>query len=69
MAVALILYFLAERFLVKRRIVSESSFWIRQATGTKIAAVVGTVILTVLVGRFLFPYGVREGLYFRAMKS
>ena len=64
-AVALILYFLAELFLVKRRIVSERSFWIRQATGTKIAAVVGTVILTVLVGRFLFPHGVREGLHFR----
>jgi membrane protein DedA with SNARE-associated domain len=64
-AIALILYFLIERFLVKRRIVSESSFWIRQATGTKIAAIVGTVVLTVLVGRFLFPYGVREGIYFR----
>ncbi len=64
-AVALILYFLSERVLVKRRIVSEDSFWIRQATGTKIAAVVGTVVLAVLVGRFLFPYGVREGLHFR----
>lgn len=64
-AAALILYFLAEGFLVKRGIVSKRSFWIRQATGTKIAAVVGTVVLTVLVGRFLFPYGVREGLYFR----
>ena len=49
-AVALILYFLVERFLVKRRIVSERSFWIRQATGTKIAAIVGMVVLTVLVG-------------------
>jgi membrane protein DedA with SNARE-associated domain len=64
-AVALILYFLVERFLVKRQIVSERSFWIRQATGTKIAAVVGTVILTILVGRFLFPHGVREGLHLR----
>jgi membrane protein DedA with SNARE-associated domain len=63
-AVALILYFLAERILVKRGIVSESSFWIRQATGTKIAAIVGTVVLTVLVGRFLFPHGVRERLHF-----
>src|SRR6266508_3723040 len=65
LAAALVLYFLAERFLVKRHIVSEDSFWIRQATGTKIAAVVGTVVLTVLVGRFLFPHGVREGLHLR----
>ncbi len=64
-ALALILYFVAERLLVKRGIVSERSFWIRQATGTKIAAVVGTVVLTVLVGRFLFPHGVREGLHMR----
>jgi membrane protein DedA with SNARE-associated domain len=64
-AVALILYFLVERLLVKRGILSERSFWIRQATGTKIAAVVGTVVLTVLVGRFLFPHGVREGLHLR----
>jgi len=64
-AVTLVLYFLAERFLVKRGLVSERSFWIRQATGTKIAAVVGTVVLTILVGRFLFPHGVREGLHFR----
>ncbi len=62
---ALILYFLVERFLVKRGIASERSFWIRQATGTKIAAVVGTVVLTILVGRFLFPHGVREGLHLR----
>jgi membrane protein DedA with SNARE-associated domain len=64
LAVALILYFVVERILVRRHIVSEKSFWIRQATGTKIAAVVGTVILTLLVGRFLFPHGVREGLRF-----
>ena len=64
-AVALVLYFLAEGVLVRRHIVSEDSFWIRQATGTKIAAIVGTVVLTVLVGRFLFPHGVREGLHFR----
>jgi hypothetical protein len=64
-AVALVLYFLAERALIKRHIVSEDSFWIRQATGTKIAAIVGTVVLTVLVGRFLFPHGVREGLHLR----
>jgi membrane protein DedA with SNARE-associated domain len=59
---ALILYFVIERILVKREVVSERSFWIRQATGTKIAAVVATVLLAVLVGRFLFPHGVREGL-------
>lgn len=65
LAVALIPYFLVERALVKRRIVSESSFRVRQATGTKIAAAVGTVILTVLVGRFLSLHGVREGFHFR----
>jgi hypothetical protein len=64
-ALALILYFVVERVLVKRRIVSEKSFWIRQATGTKIAAVAGTVLLAVLVGRFLFPHGVHEGFRFR----
>ena len=64
-AVTLILYFVVERFLVKRRIVSEKSFWIRQATGTKIAAVAGTVLLAVLVGRFLFPHGVHQGFRFR----
>jgi membrane protein DedA with SNARE-associated domain len=63
-AVTLILYFVVERFLVKRRIVSEKSFWIRQATGTKIAAVAGTVLLAVLVGRFLFPHGVHQGFRF-----
>lgn len=64
-AVVLILYFVVERVLVKRRIVSEKSFWIRQATGTKIAAVAGTVLLAVLVGRFLFPHGVHQGFRFR----
>ncbi len=63
-AVALILYFIVERLLVRKGIVSSRSFWIRQATGTKIAAVVATVLLAVLVGRFLFPHGVREGLRF-----
>jgi membrane protein DedA with SNARE-associated domain len=63
-AVTLILYFVVERILVKRRIVSERSFWIRQATGTKIAAVAGTVLLAVLVGRFLFPHGVHQGFRF-----
>jgi len=60
-AVALILYFVVERLLVRKGIASSSSFWIRQATGTKIAAVVATVLLALLVGRFLFPHGVREG--------
>jgi membrane protein DedA with SNARE-associated domain len=64
-AVTLILYFIFERILVKRGIASEKSFWIRQATGTKIAAVAGTVLLAVLVGRFLFPHGVHQGLRFR----
>lgn len=64
-AVALILYFVVERILVKRGIVSEQSFWIRQATGTKIAAIAGTVLLAVLVGRFLFPHGVNQGFRFR----
>ena len=63
-ALALILYFVIERILVKKGIVSEKSFWIRQATGTKIATIVATVVVTVLVGRFLFPHGVREGLRF-----
>ena len=62
-ALALILYFVVERILVRRKIVSPRSFWIRQATGTKIAAVVASVLLAVLVGRFLFPYGVRHGLH------
>jgi membrane protein DedA with SNARE-associated domain len=62
-ALALILYFVAERILVKRGIVSARSFWIRQATGTKIAAVVATVLLAILVGRFLFPNGVGHGLH------
>ena len=62
LAVALILYFVVERLLIRKGIVSSRSFWIRQATGTKIAAVVATVLLAVLVGRFLFPHGVREGL-------
>ena len=64
LAVALILYFVVERVLVRKRIVSSKSFWIRQATGTKIAAVVATVLLAVLVGRFLFPHGVRQGIRF-----
>jgi membrane protein DedA with SNARE-associated domain len=62
-AATLILYFVSEGFLVRKGIVSSRSFWIRQATGTKIAAVVATVLLAVLVGRFLFPHGVREGLH------
>jgi len=62
-ALALILYFVVERILLRRKIVSHKSFWIRQATGTKIAAVVASVLLAVLVGRFLFPYGVRHGLH------
>ena len=65
-AVALILYFIVERVLVKKRIVSEKSFFVRQGTGTKIATIVATVIVTVLVGRFLFPHGVREGLRFHS---
>jgi membrane protein DedA with SNARE-associated domain len=64
-AVTLILYFVVERILVKRGIASEKSFWIRQATGTKIAAVAGTVLLAVLVGRFLFPHGVHQVFRFR----
>jgi membrane protein DedA with SNARE-associated domain len=64
-ALTLILYFVVERVLVNRGIVSEKSFWIRQATGTKIAAVAGTVLLAVLVGRFLFPHGVHQGFRFR----
>jgi membrane protein DedA with SNARE-associated domain len=62
-ALALILYFVVERILVKKGVVSERSFWIRQATGTKIAAVVAMVVVTLAVGRFLFPHGVREGLH------
>jgi len=64
LALALILYFLAEQFLVRRGLVSSRAFWVRQATGTKIAAVVATALLAVLVGRFLFPHGVREGFRF-----
>src|SRR5262245_20097960 len=63
-ALGLILYFVVETILVKRHIVSKRSFWIRQATGTKIAAVVASVLLAILVGRFLFPYGVKHGLRF-----
>src|SRR5499433_1295295 len=58
-AAALILYFIIERLLVKKKIVSEKSFFVRQATGTKIAAIVAMVVVTLLVGRFLFPHGVR----------
>jgi len=63
-ALALILYFVVEKILVKKHIVSKRSFWIRQATGTKIAAVVASVLLAILVGRFLFPSGVRHGFRF-----
>jgi len=61
-AIALILYFVAEKLLLWKKIVSAKSFWIRQATGTKIAAVVATVLLAVLAGRFLFPEGVTHAL-------
>ena len=64
LALALVLYFVAEQLLVRRKLVSTQAFWVRQATGTKIAAVVATVLLAVLVGRFLFPHGVREGFRF-----
>jgi membrane protein DedA with SNARE-associated domain len=64
LALALILYFVVEKILVKKHVVSSRSFWIRQATGTKIAAVVASVLLAILVGRFLFPYGVRHGFRF-----
>jgi membrane protein DedA with SNARE-associated domain len=64
LALALVLYFVVEQLLVRRRLVSRQAFWVRQATGTKIAAVVATVLLTILVGRFLFPHGVREGFRF-----
>lgn len=64
LALALVLYFVAEQLLVRRKLVSRKAFWVRQATGTKIAAVVATVLLAVLVGRFLFPHGVREGFRF-----
>jgi membrane protein DedA with SNARE-associated domain len=59
-AIALILYFVVEKLLLWKKLVSEKSFWIRQATGTKIAAIVATVLLAVLVGRFLFPNGVHS---------
>ena len=65
-AIALILYFVIERILVKKGIAGEKSFWIRQATGTKIATIVATVVVTILVGRWLFPHGVREGLRFHS---
>ena len=68
-ALALILYFVVERILVKRHIVSPKSFWIRRATGTKIAAVVASVLLAVLVGRFLFPNGVGHGFRFGTGKG
>ncbi|HSS45207.1 MAG TPA: DedA family protein [Thermoanaerobaculia bacterium] len=64
LAVALVLYFVAEQLLIRRKLISPRAFWVRQATGTKIAAVVATVLLAVLVGRFLFPHGVREGFRF-----
>jgi membrane protein DedA with SNARE-associated domain len=63
-ALALIAYFLVEKILVKKKIVSQRSFWIRQATGTKIAAVVASVLLVIVVGRFLFPNGVGHGFRF-----
>ncbi len=63
-ALALILYFVAEKLLLWKKIVSPRSFWIRQATGTKIAAVAATALLAVLAGRFLFPQGVTHGLRF-----
>ena len=63
-AIALILYFIAEKLLLWKKLVSRRSFWIRQATGTKIAAVVATVLLAVVVGRFLFPQGVAHGFRF-----
>jgi membrane protein DedA with SNARE-associated domain len=65
LVIALILYFVVETLLVKREVVSPRSFWIRQATGTKIAAVVATVLLAVLVGRFLFPHGVGHALHWK----
>jgi membrane protein DedA with SNARE-associated domain len=64
LAGALILYFVVEKLLLWKKLVSEKSFWIRQATGTKIAAVVATVLVALLVGRFLFPRGVVHGLRF-----
>jgi membrane protein DedA with SNARE-associated domain len=64
LALALILYFVAEKFLLWKKLASERSFWIRQATGTKIAAIVATALLVVLVGRFLFPQGVGHGFRF-----
>ncbi len=63
-AISLILYFVIEKLLLWKKLVSEKSFWIRQATGTKIAAVVATVLLAVAVGRFLFPNGVTHVLRF-----
>jgi membrane protein DedA with SNARE-associated domain len=64
LALALILYFVAEQLLLWKKLVSKRSFWIRQATGTKIAAVVATVLFAIVVGRFLFPHGVTHGLRF-----
>jgi|SRR5215813_10848975 len=63
-AVALVVYFVIEKLLLWKKLVSKESFWIRQATGTKIAAVVATVLLALAVGRFLFPHGVTHGLRF-----
>ena len=61
-AVTLVLYFVIEKLLLWKKLVSKDSFWIRQATGTKIAAIVATVLLAVAVGRFLIPYGVTRNL-------
>ncbi len=63
-ALALVLYFIAEKLLLWKKLVSARSFWIRQATGTKIAAVVASVLLAVVAGRFLFPHGVSHGFRF-----
>jgi membrane protein DedA with SNARE-associated domain len=63
-AVTLVLYFVIEKLLLWKKLVSEKSFWIRQATGTKIAAIVATVLLAVAVGRFLIPYGMTHSLRF-----
>ncbi len=63
-AIALVLYFVIEKLLLWKKLVSKESFWIRQATGTKIAAIVATVLLALAVGRFLFPHGVTHGLRF-----
>jgi membrane protein DedA with SNARE-associated domain len=64
LAVTLVLYFVIEKLLLWKKLVSKDSFWIRQATGTKIAAIVATVLLAVAVGRFLLPYGVTRNLRF-----